>query len=126
MKRKVISGFLFMVIGIVIVHNAIPHHHHEDIPIHHHETANGVKDTHANNDHNPLQCEIRTLAFNVPKAHTLNNLENLLNIQCLYVNSTRAASLIPFESPGTLVGVVQGEPLPGGILTSLSPRAPPI
>ncbi len=125
MKRQVISGFLFLVISIVILHNAIPHHHHEDIPIHQHEIAIGVKDPHANNDHQPLRCEIHTLAFNVPRAHTLNNLESLLNIPCLYVISTSTASFVPFESPGTLVDVPQGEPLHEGILISLPPRAPP-
>ena len=125
MNRRVNSGFLFLVISIVVIHNAIPHHHHEETPIHHHEITSDAKDSHANNGHRPLSCVIKALAFNLPRVHMLIALEKLLNLHCFAVTSTSLASLVKIEAPGALINVQKGEPIPEGVLICLPTRAPP-
>ena len=67
MKQKLLPGFLFMIMMIVVLHNAIPHHHHEGVLMHNHDLHHDDNDRHSDNDHKPEQCLIQSLDLGIPR-----------------------------------------------------------
>jgi hypothetical protein len=68
MKQKLLPGFLFMIMMIMVLHNAIPHHHHQGVLMHNHDLHQDGKDHDSDNDHKPEQCLIQSLDLGIPRA----------------------------------------------------------
>jgi hypothetical protein len=70
MRTTLISGFLFMIMMILVLHNAIPHHHHAGFLMHNHEMQHDHQDSETDEDHHPEKCIIQEIDICVPRVQT--------------------------------------------------------
>jgi hypothetical protein len=68
---RALSVFLSLVIGIVILHNAVPHHHHEEIPVLKHDDACNSSEHHAGKGHLPASCRLNSVDFDIPRSREI-------------------------------------------------------
>lgn len=125
MKQRIISFILFLVLMIILGHNAIPHHHHVEILMHNHDVHGDDTDAHSGTGHEPVKCVIQNIDLNVPKA--------LSNIKCAtpafevdYFIST--VGLLPSADSwftASFIEIPPGDPPLHGIIPAIPPRAPP-
>jgi len=125
MRQKLISGYLFLVIMIVVLHNVIPHHHHEEILMHNHEVHHDNEDAHSENDHQPVSCLIQTLNFSVPRTLTIVKFEVPSDVTNLFVTIFNTIHLPNDEFSTFYVPNPPDDPFDDGLINDLPPRAPP-
>ena len=125
MRQKLISGYLFLVIMIVVLHNVIPHHHHEEILMHNHEVHHDNEDAHSENEHQPVSCLIQTLNFSVPRTLTIVKFEVPSDVTNLFGTLSNSVIITNGEFSLCYVPIPPGDPLDDGVINNLPPRAPP-
>ncbi len=125
MRQKLIPGYLFLAMMIVLLHNVIPHHHHEEILMHNHDVHHDDEDAHSGKDHHPVKCLLQTLNLNVPRDLTIVKFEVPSDTTSLLEIYFRALLFSNHEFSLVYVPIPPGDPLHDGVITDLPPRAPP-
>ncbi len=125
MKKKIIAGYLFIVMMIVVLHNAIPHHHHVNILVHNHQVHDNCNYCHACDDHHPATCLIQSINLDVPRGFQTIKYGTPANVLPLF--GTLVTSLF-FLNTGILVcslPVHPVDPVVAGATIEFPSRAPP-
>lgn len=124
MKKRIIPGFLFMIMMIVVLHNAIPHHHHEGHLMHRHDMHQDDRNSDPGDDHHPEKCIIQSIDISVPRVHSAKNL-------ALSCPTDNIAALINTDSSsitGFTISYIKPSywnPPSKGISTGFPSRGPP-
>jgi hypothetical protein len=110
---------------IVVLHNVIPHHHHDYVLIHSHHDHDDQKDPHSGDDHQPVTCLFQTIDLDVPRNLTTNKYGTQANITPLIGTSITSILLSNTDFIVTFFSIPPQDPIDKVALINLPARAPP-
>jgi len=114
-----------MVIMIVVLHNAVPHHHYGDILIHRHECKPGCDNLHSGHDHHPTKCYVHAIDLYIPRTFSLSEVLVLTDGSILTGFPEPATFTVFSDNTVSYIPVLEEAILSTGNHSSIPSRGPP-
>ena len=125
LKKKIIAGYLFIVMMIVVLHNAIPHHHHVNILEHNHQEHDNCNCCHTCNDHHPVACLIQTINLDVPRGFQTIKYGTPANVLPLFGTLVTSLFFLNTDILVSCLPLPPVDPVVEGSTNEIPARAPP-